>query len=107
MQYALVLAVALLAGCDEPSREDLAADPVRLKALHAQCATDWRSVGEGACRAADEACRRRFFSGQSGSGEYITLKELPPTPPTFDSPVDDEAEAGRHTPAAFVTETTP
>jgi hypothetical protein len=35
------------------------------------------------------------------------LEELPPIPPTFDSPVEDEAEAGRDAPAAFASETTP
>lgn len=107
MRHALVLSVALLAGCGEQSSEDLAADPVRLKALRTQCAADWRSVGEGVCRSAAEVYRRRFFAGQSGPEEYVTLEELPPTPPTFDSPVDDEAEAARDAPAAFVSETTP
>lgn len=107
MRYALVLSAALLAGCDQQSSEGLAADPVRLKALRAQCATDWRSVGEGVCRAAIEAYRRRFFSGHGGPEEYVALEELPPIPPTFDSPVDDEAEAGRDAPTAFVSETAP
>lgn len=107
MRYVLVLSVALLAGCGEPSSEDLTADPVRLKALRAQCAADRQAVGEGACRAAAEVYRRRFFAGQSGPEEYDTLEELPPIPPTFDSPVDDEAEAGRDAPAAFASETTP
>lgn len=107
MRSALVLAVALLAGCGEPSSEDLAADPVRLKALRDQCAADWKSVGEGVCRAAAEVYRRRFFAGQSGPEEYVALEELPPIPPTFDSPVEDEAEAGRDAPAAFASETTP
>ncbi|MGK0129815.1 hypothetical protein ACR2RM_06880 [Pseudomonas aeruginosa] len=107
MRSALVLSVALLAGCGEPPREDLAADPVRLKVLRAQCGADWRRVGEGVCRAAAEAYRRRFFAGEGGPEEYVALEELPPIPPTFDSPVDDEAETGRDAPAAFASETTP
>lgn len=113
MRSALVLSVALLAGCGEQSSEDLAADPVRLKALRTQCAADWRNVGEGVCRAAAEAYRRRFFAGQGGPEEYVVLEELPPIPPTFDRLVEDEdededeAEAGRDAPAAFASETTP
>lgn len=107
MRSALVLSVALLAGCGEPSSEDLAADPVRLKALRDQCVADWRRVGEGVCKAAAEAYRRRFFAGQGGPEEYAALEALPPIPPTFDSPVDDEAEAGRDAPAVFASETTP
>lgn len=107
MRSALMLSVALLAGCGEPSREDLAADPVRLKALRDQCGADWRRVDEGVCRAAAEVYRRRFFAGQGGPEEYVALEELPPVPPTFDSPVEAEAEAGRDAPAAFASETTP
>lgn len=107
MRSALVLSVALLVGCDGQSSEDLAAGPVRLKALRTQCAADWRNVGEGVCRAAAEAYRRHFFAGQSGPEEYVALEELPPIPPTFDSPVEYEAEAGRDAPAAFASETTP
>lgn len=107
MRYALVVSVALLASCGDPSSEDLAANPVRLKALRYQCAADWRGVGEGVCRAAAEEYRRRFFAGQGGPEEYVVLEVLPPIPPTFDSPVDDETEAGRDAPAVFVTETTP
>ncbi|MBQ56383.1 MAG: hypothetical protein CMK72_15965 [Pseudomonadaceae bacterium] len=105
MRYVLVLSVVLLAGCDQPSSEGLAADPVRLKALRSQCAADWKGMGEGDCRAAAEAYRRRFFDGQSGPDEYLTAEELPSIPPTFDSPVHDEA--GRATSAAFASETTP
>ncbi|HCL4085417.1 MULTISPECIES: hypothetical protein [Pseudomonas] len=106
MRYVLVLSVALLAGCGQQSSEDLAADPVRLKVLRAQCAADWRGVGEGVCRGAAEAYRRRFFAGHGGPEEYVALEELPPIPPTFDSPVDDEAETGRDAPAAFASEAT-
>lgn len=107
MRHVLVLLVALLAGSGEQSSENLAADPVRLKVLRAQCAADWRLVGEGVCRAAAEEYRRRFFAGQSGPEEYVALEALPPIPPTFDSPVDDEAESGRNALAAFASETTP
>lgn len=55
-----------------------------------QCLADWRRVGEDVCKAAAEAYQRRFFSGRSGPEEYDSLEELPPIPPTFDSPVDDE-----------------
>ncbi|HEJ1321336.1 TPA: hypothetical protein SLV10_002179 [Pseudomonas aeruginosa] len=106
MRYVLVLSVALLAGCGQQSSEDLTADPVRLKVLRAQCAADWRGVGEGVCRGAAEAYRRRFFAGHGGPEEYVALEELPPIPPTFDSPVDDEAETGRDAPAAFASEAT-
>ncbi|HIE0572969.1 TPA: hypothetical protein ACXJL4_005142, partial [Pseudomonas aeruginosa] len=70
----------------------LAADPVRLKALRAQCATDRQAAGEDACRVAAEAFRRRFFAGQTGPDEYRTLAELPPIPPSFDTPADDAPE---------------
>ncbi|MER0630297.1 hypothetical protein AAA552_02945 [Pseudomonas aeruginosa] len=105
MRYAFVLSIALLAGCGQRCSEDLALDPVRLKTLRVQCSVDWSGVGEGVCRAAAEAYRRRFFSGQSGQEEYVAEEDLPPIPPTFDSPLDDEA--GLETSAAFARETTP
>lgn len=105
MRYVLVLSVALLTGCDQSCSEDLAADPVRLKTLRVQCAANWSGVDEGVCKAAAEAYRRRFFSGQSGPEEYVAVEELPPIPPTFDSPVD--AEPGLEAPAAFASEITP
>jgi hypothetical protein len=46
---------------------------------------DRQAAGEDACRAAAEAFRRRFFSGQTGPDEYRTLAELPPIPPSFDA----------------------
>ncbi|WP_454260302.1 hypothetical protein [Pseudoxanthomonas mexicana] len=86
------LLVALLAACSEqpaaPLAEALVADPVRLNALRAQCAADRQAAGEDACRAAAEAFRRRFFSGQAGPDEYQTLADLPPIPPSFDEPAD-------------------
>ena len=70
----------------------LAADAVRLKALRAQCAADRQAVGEDACRAAAEAFRRRFFAGHTGPDEYNSLAELPPIPPSFDTPADELPE---------------
>ncbi|TEM68627.1 hypothetical protein [Pseudomonas aeruginosa] len=88
---------ALLAACSEQPADNLAdalaADPVRLKALRAQCAADRQTVGEDACRAAAEAFRRRFFAGHTGPDEYQTLAELPPIPPSFDEPADGVAPA--------------
>ncbi|PPT94137.1 hypothetical protein XaraCFBP7407_15710 [Xanthomonas arboricola pv. arracaciae] len=88
---ALLLAV-LLTACGQQQADDLAdtltTDPVRLKALRAQCAADRQAVGEDACRAAAEAFRRRFFAGQTGPDEYRTLADLPPIPPSFDEPTD-------------------
>ena len=91
------LLMALVAACsDQPAdhhADALAADPVRLKALRAQCAADRQATGEDACRAAAEAFRRRFFAGQTGPDEYQTLAELPPIPPSFDEPADGETPA--------------
>ena len=97
MRCVLALGVVLLAACGEQPADDLAdalaADPVRLKALRAQCAADRQATGEDACRAAAEAFRRRFFSGQAGPDEYQTLADLPPIPPSFDEPADGMAPA--------------
>ncbi|EIU2545672.1 hypothetical protein JEY93_16000 [Pseudomonas aeruginosa] len=91
------LLMALVAACsDQPAdnlADALATDPVRLKALRAQCAADRQATGEDACRAAAEAFRRRFFSGQTGPDEYQTLADLPPIPPSFDEPGDGTAPA--------------
>ena len=91
------LLVALLAACSEqpaaPLAEALVADPVRLNALRAQCATDRQATGEDACRAAAEAFRRRFFSGEAGPDEYRTLADLPPIPPSFEESADGIAPA--------------
>lgn len=89
MRCVLALGVVLLAACSKQPADNLTdaltADPVRLKALRAQCAAHPQQVmqatGEDACRAAAEAFRRRFFSGQSGPDEYQTLADLPPIPP--------------------------
>lgn len=91
------LLMALVAACsDQPAdnlADALATDPIRLKALRAQCAADRQTTGEDACRAAAEAFRRRFFSGQAGPDEYQTLADLPPIPPSFDEPGDGTAPA--------------
>jgi len=71
----------------------LTADPLRLKALRAQCADNRQAVGEDDCRAAAQAFRRRFFSGQAGPDEYRTLAELPPIPASFDEPDDRDETA--------------
>ena len=97
MRCVLVLCTALLAACGEQPvghlADALAADPVRLKALREQCTAHPRQVmqatGEDACRAAAEAFRRRFFAGHTGPDEYESLTELPPIPPSFDTPTDD------------------
>ncbi|EPK7593117.1 TPA: hypothetical protein ACRME3_003170 [Pseudomonas aeruginosa] len=99
MRCVLALSVSLLAvlltACGQQPAGDLAdtlsADPVRLKALRAQCAADRQAAGEDACRAAAEAFRRRFFAGQAGPDEYQTLADLPPIPPSFDEPIGEDA----------------
>jgi len=94
MRSAPVLLMVLLAACGRQQTEDLtaalAADPARLKALRAQCETDRHAAGEAACRAAAEAFRLRFFSGDTGADEYNTLEELPAIPASFDTPPEDE-----------------
>ncbi|GAB7134740.1 hypothetical protein JCM20301_49420 [Pseudomonas aeruginosa] len=96
MRCAPVLLAVLLVACGQQPAEDLAAtlaaDPVRLKALRAQCAADRQAAGEDTCRAAAEAFRRRFFAGHTGPDEYRTLAELPPIPASFDTPTDDTPE---------------
>ncbi|HEJ4474492.1 TPA: hypothetical protein SL564_003133 [Pseudomonas aeruginosa] len=97
MRCVLAHCVVLLAACSEQPADNLAdalaADPVRLKALRAQCAANRQATGEDACRAAAEALRRRFFSGQTGPDEYQTLADLPPIPPSFDEPDEGETAA--------------
>jgi len=101
MRCVLVLGAVLLAACGEQPADNLvdslAADPVRLRALRAQCAARPQQVmqaaGEDACRAAAEAFRRRFFSGEAGPDEYRTLADLPPIPPSFEEPADGTAPA--------------
>jgi len=89
------LLAVLLTACGQQSAESLAdaltADPARLKALRARCAADRQAEGEDDCRAAADAFRRRFFSGQAGPDEYRTLAELPPIPASFDEPIGGDA----------------
>ena len=103
MRCVPVLLVVLLTACGQHPAEDLAAtlaaDPVRFKALRAQCAADRQAAGEDACRAAAEAFRRRFFAGQTGPDEYQTLAELPPIPPSFDAPDDGKGSAAAALPS--------
>ena len=97
MRCVPVLLAVLLTACGQQPAEDLtatlAADPVRLKALRAQCAADRQTAGEDTCRAAAEAFRRRFFSGEAGPDEYRTLADLPPIPPSFEESADGIAPA--------------
>lgn len=94
MRCTPILLILMLSACSQQPAQDLAdtlaADPVRLTALRAQCATDRQTVGETACQAAAEAFRRRFFASQTGPDEYHTLTELPPIPPSFDEPVGED-----------------
>lgn len=97
MRCVLVLCAALLAACGKQPADNLAdalaGDPVKLKALRVQCAIDRQATGEDACRAAAEAFRRRFFSGEAGPDEYQTLADLPPIPPSFEEAADGMAPA--------------
>ncbi|RMX05703.1 hypothetical protein D8I35_11000 [Corticibacter populi] len=97
MRCAFVLLAVLLTACGQQPAENLtdalAADPVRLKALRAQCAANRLAVGEDACGAASEAFRQRFFSGHTGPDEYNSLAELPPIPASFDEPIGDNEAA--------------
>ncbi|HBP6008418.1 TPA: hypothetical protein L6A19_28600 [Pseudomonas aeruginosa] len=92
MRCVSFLLSVLLVACNQQPAEDLAdalaADPVRLKALRAQCAKDRAMAGEDACLAAAKAFRRRFFAGETGPDEFRTLADLPPIPPSFDTPAD-------------------
>ena len=97
MRCVPVLLAVLLTACGQQPAEDLtatlAADPVRLKALRAQCAADRQTAGEDTCRAAAEAFRRRFVSGGAGLDEHQTLSDLPSIPPSFKEPADGVAPA--------------
>lgn len=93
MRCVSVLLALLLTACGQQQAENLtdalAADPVRLKVLRAQCAADRQAVGEDACRAA-AAFRRRFFAGHTGPEEYNSLAELPSIPASFDEPTAED-----------------
>ena len=82
--------VTLLAGCDRPPAVDaLAAAPPRLHTLRAQCRAG--EHGGAFCAQVAQADLRRFLSGKAGPGEYQTLADLPPIPPSFDEPADGGA----------------
>ncbi len=92
MRRAPLLLALLLTACGQQQGQNLVeADPMRLKALRAQCAAHRQAVGEEACQAAAEAFRRRFFAGLAPSDEYQTLDELPPIPPSFDAPAVEDS----------------
>ena len=88
---------SLLASCDRPPSVDaLAADPSRLHALRAQCST---GAHDGAfCAQVAQADLRRFLSGQAEPGEYQTLADLPPIPPSFDEPANDNGPGQENSP---------
>ena len=90
--FAFAVHALVLAGCDQPQRlsvDALAADASRLRALRAQCRA---GEHDGVfCTQVAQADLRRFLSGHAGPGEYQTLADLPPIPPSFDEPVDGEA----------------
>ncbi len=94
MRCVSLLLPVLLVACSQQPTEDLAAalaaDPVRFKALHAQCAADRTAADEDACLAAADAFRLRFFAGETGPDEFRTLADLPPIPPSFDAPASDQ-----------------
>ncbi|HID8423368.1 hypothetical protein [Stenotrophomonas maltophilia] len=89
-----MLLPVLLVACSQQPTEDLAAalaaNPAQLKVLRAQCAADRATAGEDACLAAAEAFRRRIFAGETGPDEFHTLADLPPIPPSFDTPISDQ-----------------
>ena len=89
--------VTLLAGCDRPPAVDaLAADPSWLHTLRAQCRAG--EHGGAFCAQVAQADLRRFLSGKAGPGEYQTLGDLPPIPPSFDEPADDNGPGQEDSP---------
>jgi len=94
--FAFAVHMLVLAGCDRPQQlpvNALVADPARLHALRAQCRA---GAHDGAfCAQVAQADLRRFLSGQAGPGEYQTLADLPPIPPSFDEPADGSEEIAR------------
>ncbi|HBO2804202.1 entry exclusion lipoprotein TrbK [Pseudomonas aeruginosa] len=78
------LLAAILTGCgptetpenkNVPTVEELASDPVRLKALRQQCKTDRATLGDVLCNRVAEATRRRFYG--DGDTPYTPSKEPP------------------------------
>ncbi len=94
--FAFAVHMLVLAGCDRPQQlpvNALVADTARLHALRAQCRA---GAHDGAfCAQVAQADLRRFLSGQAGPGEYQTLADLPPIPPSFDEPADGSEEIAR------------
>ena len=89
--------VTLLAGCDRPPAVDaLAAAPPRLHTLRAQCRAG--EHGGAFCAQVAQADLRRFLSGKAGPGEYQTFADLPPIPPSFDEPADDNGPGQKDSP---------
>ena len=90
--FAFAVHELALVGCDWSQQvpvNALAADPARLHALRAQCRA---GAHDGAfCTQVAQADLRRFLSGHAGPGEYQTLADLPPIPPSFDEPADGSA----------------
>ena len=88
---------SLLAGCDRPPAVDaLAAAPPRLHTLRAQCRAG--EHGGAFCAQVAQADLRRFLSGKAGPSEYQTLADLPPIPPSFDEPADDNGPGQKDSP---------
>ena len=95
MNWAHVLFACLLVGCgpqQAPSVDALSANPTRLRSLKEQCRAG--QLDGAFCAQVAQADLRRFLSGKAGPGEYQTLADLPPIPPSFDEPADDR-EAGQ------------
>ena len=78
------LLAAILTGCgpteapenkNVPTVEELASDPVRLKALRQQCKTDRATLGDVLCNRVAEATRKRFYG--DGDTPYTPPKEPP------------------------------
>lgn len=83
-RIAPLLLVAALAACgqsetpkqaNEPTVDELAADPARLKELRQQCKTDRTKLGDVLCNRVAEATRKRFYG--DGKTPY-TPSETPP-----------------------------
>ncbi|MBO9680471.1 MAG: hypothetical protein J7556_19730 [Acidovorax sp.] len=95
MNRAPVLFACLLVGCGQqqaPSVDALSANPARLHALKEQCRAGRH---DGAfCAQVAQADLRRFLSGNARPNEYQSLADLPPIPPSFDEPAEDD-EAGQ------------
>ena len=88
---------SLLASCDRPPSVDaLAADPSRLHALRTQCCAG--EHGGAFCAQVAQADLRRFLSGKAGPGEYQTLADLPPIPPRYDEPANDNGPGQENSP---------